>query len=598
MRENLEAQTETFQGYLNRQLSESLHLVYFACALATTIFLLGSVAILGARELPVEIAGLKLGLTAYFTAAAAWYHFRHPSPSRAHPHLAFSVLLTLASTAITPQYGLPGTFTDLVVIVIVASGVFALEYRWLSLLNLSGLACWYSTHSAYSIAPRAMEFSTLVFAVMSSFLLCYIRRDTYYREHSIQHRKQLIREKLASLKQHSLQHKFELKESLQSMVEEKARLERSLEEKAVIVEDLKKHVELSRHTDSLGRMAGGVAHDFNNLLTVLFFNLDELRDGCREEAALHDLHEARAAADRVAELTSQLLALSRRQILQLKAIDPGLHIQKLHPTMSKLLGEDTQVKLQVEFPSTLELVVDPDLLDQALLTLIGLSRSDHRRGGTVTITLEADENDLRYVIRHSGWKTPPPDISELELREDDVTAITELSLAAVEGVVEQHQGRFEAVTEEDSATYHISLPLTRDEIPDEAPEERPGRHKKSGAVLILEEDTQVRRLLARFLRRKSFDVRTFQSWDELESQQEVLNHAAVLICDYVTSSSGRAAVRDRLKLRWPTLKTIYMSGPEYGTRKAGQTDPPSCIYLPKPFSLKNLGESVGAFVTA
>lgn len=589
-------QGQALDDYLNCQLSESLHLVFSACALAAAIFVGGTVGVVGFSRLAPELLVVNTVLLLFFAASGLLWRFRSPGSRWAHPYLAVGAVATLLTAALTTIFGFHDTFSDIVVIEIAAGGVFALDYRWLAGMNFSALACWFLIHSFQPEQPNAMEISSIVFAVMTSFLLCHIRRRTYEREHAIGYRRRVMGEKLKSLQAESQSYRQELSLAIKELAKQKAELERDIEQKSDAINRLREHIENSHKSESLGRMAGGVAHDFNNLLTVLFFNIDELKDLCPDDSVRNDLQEARSAAKKVTELTSQLLALSRRQLLQTKVINPQYHLQRLQPTIAKLLGEDTRVELTLDLPDEqLELLADPDLLDQALLTLLGLSRSGQRRGGLVNIALGADEEWLHYTIRHSGWAIPQTDSVAIAFQSDDILAVTGLSLAAVEGVVAQHRGQFEARSEKGYTKYRVSLPLGHECPTSEGSFElRP--EPTSGAILVLEEDDQVRRLLARYLRKQNFEVHTYSSNEELEYGCGEVERAAVLICDYLGSKSDSVMLSERLKERWPLLKTVFMSGAESTLKRSSLLDNPDYVYLPKPFSLENLGESVNALV--
>lgn len=589
-------QGQALEDYLNCQLSESLHLVFSACALASALFVGGTVSVVGLSRLAPALLAVNIALFLFFAASSLLWRYKNPGPRWAHLYLATAALVTLFTTAATSLLGFHDTFTDIVVILLAASGVFALDYRWLAGMNLSGLVCWFLIHHFEPVQPNSMEISSIVFAVMTSFLLCHIRRSTYEREHAIQYRRRVMGEKLKSLQAESHSYRQELSVAIKDLAKQQAELEIDIEQKSEAINKLREHIENSHKSESLGRMAGGVAHDFNNLLTVLFFNIDELKDMCPDDSVRNDLQEARSAAKKVTDLTSQLLALSRRQLLQTKVINPQYHLQRLQPTIAKLLGEDTRVELTLDIPDRqLELLADPDLLDQALLTLLGLSRSGQRRGGVVNIALSSDEEWLHYTIRHSGWAIPQTDSVAIAFQSDDILAVTGLSLAAVEGVVAQHRGQFEARSEKGYTKYRVSLPLGHDSPTREGSFEL-HPEPTSGAILVLEEDDQVRRLLARYLRKQNFEVHTFSSNEELEYGCGAVDQAAVLICDYLGSKSDSAMLTERLKERWPLLKTVFMSGADSTQKRSTLLENPDYVYLPKPFSLENLGESVNALV--
>ena len=505
---DVRGQTDTtLEDYFNIQLAESLKLVFTICAVSSLLFILSYWLRLASLPNPQQLFTVNLALFVFFLSMLAMHRFASPPPKYSHASLTLGAVASLVAASYTSYYGMHDSFTDVVTIILVASGVFALDYSWLLVINLCGHGIWFLTHQFGGDPPRGMEISSLAFASITSFLLCYIRRETYQQQHTLNHRRRLTNEKLEGLRLTTQLQRKELETQIGQLVQEKSEVVEAIDRKSESVNQLRENIQCSRDSESLGRMAGGVAHDFNNLLTVLFFNLDELSDSTDRSEVRHDLREARSAARKVTDLTSQLLALSRRQVLKRKLINPEYHIQKLRPTIAKLLGEDTDVDLQLNLPAgQTELYADPDLLDQALLALLGMGRSVERRGGLIKVELSADDRWLYYTISHSDWAIPQSESLVLQNPNDDILAVMGLSLSAVEGVVEQHRGKFEARSEKGRTKYRVSLPLSVPEPTAETPQESVFPEPVQGAILILEEDEQVRRLLARFLRKHQYEV--------------------------------------------------------------------------------------------
>lgn len=150
--------------------------------------------------------------------------------------------------------------------------------------------------------------------------------------------------------------------------------------------------------ESVGRLAGGVAHDFNNLLAVIGGYTEMAMAELPEDARLHrDLTQIKHAADRAANLTRQLLAFSRRQVLRPEVLDINKVITDAEKMLRRLIGEDIQVDLQLT-PELGHVMVDPGQLEQVLMNLVVNSRDAMPKGGTVTIATKNSEHELECEV--------------------------------------------------------------------------------------------------------------------------------------------------------------------------------------------------------
>jgi signal transduction histidine kinase len=149
--------------------------------------------------------------------------------------------------------------------------------------------------------------------------------------------------------------------------------------------ELEARLERSTRLESIGRLAGGVAHDFNNLLTAITGSADLLTASLPEGDQRHDAEQIRRAGQRAAELTGQLLAFGRRQVLKPELIQPNDVIAEMRPMLARLIGED--VLLDVELEADLPLVMaDPGQLEQVIVNLSVNARDAMAHGGRLTIT--------------------------------------------------------------------------------------------------------------------------------------------------------------------------------------------------------------------
>jgi PAS domain S-box-containing protein len=365
--------------------------------------------------------------------------------------------------------------------------------------------------------------------------------------------------------------------------------------------------------EAVGQLAGGVAHDFNNLLTVitgrsrLFLARTPAGGPGRRDVELID-----QAADRAAGLTRQLLAFSRKQVLQPKALDPNALIGGLAPMLTRLIGEHIELVI-VPGRDIGQVMADPGQLEQVLMNLVVNARDAMPEGGMVTI--DAERRDLATGMTHAKGQIPPGRYVLLRVRDsgsgmDDTTLGkifepffttkepgkgTGLGLASVYGIVHLSGG----VIGVDSApgrgtTFTIYLPRIDTPVAvGEAPAGQAGLERGDETILLVEDDHEVRELAAEVLKAAGYTV--LESGDPLEALVIGDRHRddiRLLISDMVMPAMrGPALAAQILQLR-PETRVLYMSG--YTTEaiaSQGAIDPPGPL-LQKPFTPDGLARIV------
>jgi PAS domain S-box-containing protein len=239
---------------------------------------------------------------------------------------------------------------------------------------------------------------------------------------------------------------------------------------------LEELVQKSQRMEAIGRLAGGIAHDFNNLLTIVHGNaalLGTLTDEGERQQAIAEIVQT---TERGAALTRQLLAFSRRQVLEPRPLDLNEVVLGLAPMLRRVLGEDVILKLQTQ-PQPLVTRADPSMLDQVLLNLSVNARDAMPRGGELSIetgALQVSDDDLREFphaapgehvflrVSDSGGGIAPehlPRIYEPFFTTKEVGKGTGLGLATVFGIVQQHSGTLRVKSELGRGTsFTITLP--------------------------------------------------------------------------------------------------------------------------------------------
>ncbi|MBZ5622962.1 MAG: PAS domain S-box protein [Acidobacteriia bacterium] len=370
--------------------------------------------------------------------------------------------------------------------------------------------------------------------------------------------------------------------------------------------------------ESVGRLAGGVAHDFNNLLTVIngycnmllgdFGSGDSLREG---------LEEIRVAGERAAILTQQLLAFSRKQMVELKAINLNDAVDEAGKMLRRLISEDIDIVTKLH-PGLGLVMADSGQMNQILMNLIVNARDAMPRGGTITIgtgNVEVDESSAdclpdgkpgRYVllsVSDTGIGMSPETMQKIfepffTTKAGGVG--TGLGLATVYGIVQQSGGWIRVSSQpEHGTTFRIYLPRT--ERPAEiAFETVPNQEFQHGTetVLVVEDQPEVRRLALSILKRNGYRLLEAAGGDEAlwlcERYPEPIH---ILVTDVVMPGMTGRELADRLLASRPQLKVLYTSGYTADViGKQGVLDP-GVAYLPKPFTPAALAAKVREVLT-
>ncbi|WP_249209243.1 hybrid sensor histidine kinase/response regulator [Magnetospirillum sulfuroxidans] len=371
----------------------------------------------------------------------------------------------------------------------------------------------------------------------------------------------------------------------------------------------------SQKMQAMGQLAGGVAHDFNNLLTAMIGFCDLLlqRHGAGDPS-FADIMQVRQNANRAASLVRQLLAFSRRQALQPRLLNVTDALAELSTLLRRLLGETIDLKLV--HGRQLGLVrVDPGQFDQVIINLAVNARDAMPGGGVLTIrtnTITVDQPVQRgpelmpagqYVlieVSDSGTGIARDNLSRIFepfFSTKEVGAGTGLGLSTVYGIVRQTDG-FIVVDSElgQGATFAIYLPRFEAD-PAQEPKKIAAASDSadltgSGTILLVEDEDAVRMFGTRALKNKGYKVIEARSGEQalavLRSEQGI----DVLISDVVMPGMDGVTLAKLVRMERPTIRLILISGYSEDVARNG-IDPDAGIhFLPKPFSLKQLAETV------
>jgi PAS domain S-box-containing protein len=360
--------------------------------------------------------------------------------------------------------------------------------------------------------------------------------------------------------------------------------------------------------EAVGRLAGGIAHDFNNLLTVIngFCELVTLRLP-PETPVRPQLEEIARAGDRAATLTRQLLAFSRKQVLQPRILDLNVLLREIERMLRRVIGED--VALVSELTPGIALVkADPGQIEQVVLNLAVNARDAMPRGGrlvlaTSNVEIEEGERKGAYVrlsVRDTG--TGMSDEVKSHLFEPFFTTKEQgkgagLGLATVYGIVSQSGGFLSVDSASgEGSTFHVHVPRTA-EVAESVSQAESDAPVGTEAILVVEDDATVRTFVSTTLRDAGYDVA--EARNALEASELFRTRLFELVLtDVIMPDGGGVALSELLLSQRPGLKVLLMSGytddqlAVHGVLETGVR------LLEKPFSTQLLKRTVRAVLSA
>jgi two-component system, cell cycle sensor histidine kinase and response regulator CckA len=373
-------------------------------------------------------------------------------------------------------------------------------------------------------------------------------------------------------------------------------------ERKRLEEDLRQ----SQKLEAVGQLAGGIAHDFNNLLTVIEGYAEMIRSDLAPEDSHRDsVNEILVAAQRAASLTRQLLAFSRRQILQPIRLNLNANVINTERMLSRLLGENIQIQT-VLTPGLWDVFADPGQMDQIVLNLAVNSRDAMARGGTLTIetvnvahgggdrSVPADLGDRDYVrlsVRDTGQgmdEETVRHIFEPFFTTKEVGRGTGLGLSTVYGIIKQSGGHIRVSSEpEKGSVFSIYLPPAEDVTP-AATNTSPGSlpaQRGGETILVMEDDETVRHLVVSMLKSSGYRViAPATAREALRICGEFSTPLDLLLTDMVLPETNGAEVAEKAVVSRPNLRVLFMSGyTEHPVLRLPEFDR-RAPFIQKPFS--------------
>jgi PAS domain S-box-containing protein len=362
--------------------------------------------------------------------------------------------------------------------------------------------------------------------------------------------------------------------------------------------ELEAQYQQAQKMEAVGRLAGGVAHDFNNLLTAILGYCELVLDALPAADPLRaDVAEIQSAGNSAAALTRQLLAFSRKQVVEQTVFDLNVVVSDMRPMLARLISDDIAVRVtRSEAPAVLR--ADLGQVQQVVMNLAVNARDAMPAGGTLSIAVaRRGAGTVTLTVADTGTGMPPE--VRAHLFEPFFTTKgpgrgTGLGLATVQGIVTQCGGRIEVTTEVGrGTTFEIVFPsVGAEEMRAPAPAAAGPLPSGTQTILVVEDADGLRELTRRLLARQGYTV--LVAADAVEALALVERHASidVMLTDVVMpGTSGPALSKQILALR-PALKVIYMSGYPEGTIAEHGVLAPGIDFLHKPFNAATLGQKV------
>jgi len=383
---------------------------------------------------------------------------------------------------------------------------------------------------------------------------------------------------------------------------------RAEEEKATLQEQLRQ----SQKMEAIGQLAGGIAHDFNNLLTVMKGHsqlaLMDLKEGDQFRETFQTIEEATTKA---ANLVRQILAFSRRQVMEMVVLDLNTLLRNLEKMLRRIIGEDIGL-LTVLADDLGRVKADPGQIEQVVFNLATNARDAVPQGGKLTIETANVELDEAYAHRHVAvipgryvmiavsdtGVGMTPEVKERVFEPFFTTKErgkgTGLGLATVYGIVKQSGGNIWVYSEPgQGTTFKIYLPRVDEPLAEEREKEESGLFLGVGVILVVEDEEGVRKLVLDMLEKQGYSVLGADDEEEaLLICQQYKETIHLLVTDVVMPKISGPELAKRLVVFQPEMKVLYMSGyadnaiVHHGVLEEGVN------FIQKPFTMEGLAKKV------
>ena len=441
--------------------------------------------------------------------------------------------------------------------------------------------------------PKAWIFAVTVFVMMTGFT------TTAY---------QLLQHKLMNMVIRQKEAADELQSANRQLIRKIEQHEQAEQEKQILEEQLRQ----AQKMEAIGRLAGGVAHDFNNLLTGINGYAEMSLASLKPDDPLHaQIEEILKAGRRAAELTNQLLAFGRKQIIHPEVLDVNVAVSHLQKILKRIIGEDLMLAF-LPGQQLWRVHIDPGQLDQILINLISNARDAMPDGGAVTIA--TTNRTLESKIEHDHTWLSPGDYVQLTVSDTGVGMSDEtmqhifepffstkhksrgtgLGLATVYGIVEQNNGLINVISKPgEGTTFEVLLPRSQQTALDRQEESDATPRRGRETVLLVEDEDVVRNLAWRLLTNLGYQVLSAADGeDALKSSESHPGDIDLLLTDVIMPRMNGRQLYQRLLQKRPAMKALFMSGyPETHLAPHGVLAE-DMNFLQKPFTVESLARKL------
>ncbi len=401
----------------------------------------------------------------------------------------------------------------------------------------------------------------------------------------------------------------EANERLSHELEERKRAEKALAES-------EEQLRQAQRMEAVGRLAGGIAHDFNNLLTIIGANTQLALEEIFEEHPIYrDLETVLRACEKATGLTRQLLAFSRKQVLEPRVLDLNHLVTNTEKLLRRVIGEDVRVITQLR-PDLGLVKADPGQLEQVVMNLVVNARDAMPGGGTLVIETQNAELDEGYSSKH--FQVQPGSYIMLGVSDTgcgmdaetqshifepffttkDLGKGTGLGLSTVYGIVKQSGGHVWVYSEIDrGTTFKIYLPRVVDQEARQTGRSGQAVEGGSETILLVEDATEVRELACRILTRRGYRVLDADSPETaLRIVDEFSERIDLLLTDIVMPGMNGRELMNEVVSRRPGTRVLFMSGYTDDVIVYHGVNEPGTSFLQKPFSPDSLAQKVRSVI--
>ncbi len=387
---------------------------------------------------------------------------------------------------------------------------------------------------------------------------------------------------------------------------------------------LERQLQQSQRLESLGQLAGGVAHDFNNLLAVIsnyaeFVAEEVAKDASQADwqSVRHDVRQIQLAAERAADLTRQLLAFARRDVVQPRPLNLNEVIASVEQLLVRTLGEHVVLKTDLA-PDVCPVLADPGQIEQVLVNLAVNARDAMPSGGTLAVQTATTDIDAAHAASRAGLQ--PGRYACMKIGDTGVGMPRKvidrafepffttkpkgegagLGLATVYGIVTQAHGYVQIYSEPGiGTTFTILLPATGQGVRAEPAAEQKPREGAGETVLIVEDEPAMRKVTGRILSRSGYNVIT--AADGRKAVEIAASHAGgidVLLTDVVMPQMSGKEAAEQIRALRPGVKVLFMSGYTQGLLDTQGVVEPGVNLIEKPFSEASLLIRLGQLIAS